>query len=226
MATELAEDVWHFDLGMVNAYLLVDDSVVLVDAGAPWHRAAIREGLAAAGFEPRDLDHVVVTHFDLDHVGTLAKLDGLDATVHMPAPDAGYLTGESVPSIRSRKGLMQRGFTLFVSAPDLPIRCVEDGDRIGPLKAHRTPGHTPGHTAYVTETKNAAFLGDLVVEDDGELSVAPWYLNDDTDRSRESVRILSASLPPFDVAAMGHGDPLPEDGDDALSALASHHSRE
>ncbi len=219
MTTELADGVWHFDLGAVNAYLLDDEELVLVDAGMPWHADAIREGLATAGYRPADVDRVVLTHFDLDHVGALSKLD-LDAAIHAPDPDAGYLTGEARPSATTLKGVVQHGFRLLVSAPNRPIDRVADGDRLGPLVAYRTPGHTPGHTVYVAEGAGVAFLGDLVVEDDGALSVAPWFLNLDTDRSRASVRELAERAPAFDVAAMGHGEPLAAGGDEALAVLA------
>ena len=51
MATQLADGVWWLDLGMVNAYLLDGDDVVLVDAGTPGKARAVRDGVRAAGFE-------------------------------------------------------------------------------------------------------------------------------------------------------------------------------
>ncbi|PSP77134.1 MBL fold hydrolase [Halobacteriales archaeon QS_1_68_20] len=223
MATELAEGVWHLDLGAVNAYLLDDDELVLVDAGMPWNADDIREGLATGGYRPADVDRVVLTHFDLDHAGALSKL-GLDAPIHAPDPDAGYLTGERRPAATTLKGFVQNGFRLLVSAPDRPVERVSDGEQVGPLAAYRTPGHTPGHTVYVAEDAGVAFLGDLVVEDDGALATAPWFLNLDTDRSRASSRELAERAPDFEVAAMGHGDPLVEGGGEALAALAAGQS--
>jgi glyoxylase-like metal-dependent hydrolase (beta-lactamase superfamily II) len=243
-ATQLDVDaeagVWWLDLGSVNSYLAVDgDDLVLVDAGTPRSGAAIAEGIRDAGYEIGDVTRVLVTHFDLDHVGALSKLD-LDAPVYAGRADAEVLAGQTDPDWRSRKGLLQRAVKPFVSAPGLPIRPVEDGDEIGGFTAYHTPGHSPGHVAYVAsdgKKRNAGddggaeiasasapsvgFLGDLVVESDGQLEPSPWVLSYDTDEVARSIRRLADAVPDFDVAAMGHGTPIMREGSQRLRELAS-----
>lgn len=221
MTTELVDDVWQFELRGVNAYLVEDgDDLVLVDAGTPFDAGRIRSGVGAAGYDIGDVDRVLVTHFDLDHVGALARLDGLDATVHAPDPDGGFLTRRASPPLSNHKGLVQRALRVFVRPPSLPVERVTDGDEVGEFTAYRTPGHTPGHTVYASEAQEVAFLGDLVMESDGTLSVPFWLLNYDTDTAAESVRTFADRAPSFDVATMGHGDPIVDGGDEALRALA------
>lgn len=219
MATELADGIWRIDCRGVNAYLLDAAELVLVDAGTPLDAGRIAAGVRAAGHDLAAVDRVVVTHFDLDHVGALWRLDEeLSAPVHVANPDGGYLTRTAPPPLNA-KGAMQRVFRLFARPPALDVRPVEDGESVGGLTAYHTPGHTPGHTVYADEA--VAFLGDLVVESDGELAVTPWFLNGDTSGVRASIRAFDEEAPDFDVAAMGHGDPLAEGGREALARLAA-----
>jgi glyoxylase-like metal-dependent hydrolase (beta-lactamase superfamily II) len=221
MATELADGVWQFELRGVSAYLVDDDVPTLVDAGTPWDEAAIREGLADAGVDIEDVGRVLLTHYDLDHVGTLAALTpALDATVYAGAFDAALLRGDRSPPLRNHKGALQRLAGLFTTLPELEISAVADGERLGSFTAYHTPGHTPGHVAYVSEELGVALLGDLVAESDGALDPSPWFISYDTDRVRESVRDLANRAPPFEVACVGHGDPITTGGDEALAALA------
>lgn len=220
MATELADGVWWFDLGRVNAYLYEAEDPVLVDAGTPGSAATLRDGIEAAGYRVADVGHVLVTHYDVDHVGGLERLDdAMDATVYAQPPDVEHLRGASSPSVTTLKGISQRFMGLSVAAPDLTVEAIEDGDEVAGLTAYATPGHTAGHTAFVDA--QVGFLGDLVVGDHGRLDFPPWYLNRDTAEVRESVRSLAERTPAFEVAAPGHGDPLPSNGHEALSALGA-----
>ncbi|WP_144798571.1 MBL fold metallo-hydrolase [Halorubrum depositum] len=221
MATELADGVWRFELRGVSAYLVDDDVPTLVDAGTPWDEEAIREGLADAGFDVSDVGRVLLTHYDLDHVGTLDALTPeLDATVYAGGFDAAILRGERSPPWRNHKGAFQRLAGLFATRPDLEIESVRDGECLGSFTAYHTPGHTPGHVAYVSEELSVALLGDLVSESDGALEPSEWVISYDTDRVLDSIRDLADRAPAFEVACVGHGDPLASGGGDALDALA------
>jgi glyoxylase-like metal-dependent hydrolase (beta-lactamase superfamily II) len=211
--------VWRLRLRGVNAYLVSDDGLTLVDAGTPWDAKRLRKRLDAAGFAVADVDRVLLTHFDLDHVGTLSKLD-FEAPVHVAPADADLLTGATRPPLTNRKGLIQRASGLFLDRPDVDLVPVEDGDRIGPFVAHRTPGHTPGHTAYVHEGYGVAFVGDLVVEADGRLEPSPRIVTYDAERNEASIRSLAEELDEIDVVAMGHGDPIRADGGEKFRRLA------
>ncbi|MDZ5811675.1 MBL fold metallo-hydrolase [Halorubrum sp. AD140] len=221
MATEFADGVWRFELRGVSAYLVDDDVPTLVDAGTPWDEAAIREGFADAGVRVADVGRVLLTHYDLDHVGTLAALTPeLDATVYAGAFDAALLRGDQSPPWRNHKGALQRLTGLFTTRPDLEIEAVTDGERLGSFTAYHTPGHTPGHFAYVSERLGVALLGDLVSGSNGALDSSEWIVSYDTDRVLDSIRDLAERAPPFEVACVGHGDPIPAGGSAALAALA------
>ncbi|AQL43507.1 MBL fold hydrolase [Halorientalis sp. IM1011] len=219
MVTELGDDVWWYDLLGVNAYLVDDGTVTLVDAGNPWDGRNLVLGVDEAGYSLQDVDRVLLTHYDFDHVGGLGRLQGLDATVYVGAADEPFLTGKERPPLSKHKGALQNALGPFLKSPALTVETVADGDEIGSFTAYHTPGHTPGHVAYVSEALDAAFLGDLVRESGGKLRPSPWLMSYDTDAVEESIRDLAERAPEFSIAAMGHGTPFEERGREALDDL-------
>ena len=130
MGTEIAAGVWRFDCRGVNAYLVFDDVPTLVDAGKPWDEETIRRGLNEAGVAVSEIGRVLLTHYDLDHVGTLAALTpDLDAPVRAYGFDATLLRGDRKPPVGNHKGLIQRLAGLVTDLPDLDVVGVRDGDR-------------------------------------------------------------------------------------------------
>ena len=221
MATQLADGVWWFDLSSVNAYLVEDDALTLVDAGTPFDAETIASEIEATGHRVDEVERVLITHYDFDHVGALAKLDALDATIYAGAADADVLTGEETAPVRNRKGALQRATGPLVGTPDIPVEVVADGDSVGSFTAYHTPGHTPGHTAFVSEDLSAGFFGDLVFEESGKLTPSGWAMSYDTDDVEASIRSVAERLPAFSVLGMGHGVPFVRDGDQRLADLAA-----
>jgi glyoxylase-like metal-dependent hydrolase (beta-lactamase superfamily II) len=219
MVTTLTDDVWWVDLQGTNAFLVDDDVLTLVDAGMPWHSSRLARAVDQVG-SVGDIGRVIVTHFDIDHVGGLGRLGGLDATVYVGVDDAPYLRGEERPPLGNRKGLLQRALDLTRATPDLPVEPVTDGDTVGSFRAYHTPGHTPGHTAFVSEDRSLGLLGDLVVESDGRYELPPWYLNYDESRIRDSLVDFADRAGEFAVACQGHGTPFVDRGTDRVADAA------
>jgi len=220
MVTPLADDVWWYDLRGTNAYLVDDEgALTLVDSGLRWQRNQLLGGIRRAGFELHDLDRILLTHYDVDHVGGLPAFDGMDVPIYVGATDAPYVTGETKATLWNHKGIIQRLGRPLVTPPDNPVEPLEDGDTVGSFTVYDTPGHTPGHVCYVSESLSTALLGDLVVERDGKLHPSMRPINYDTDTVKSSVRSLAERAPEFDVAAMGHGVPFLRGGSDRLADL-------
>ncbi|WP_336343766.1 MBL fold metallo-hydrolase [Halalkalicoccus ordinarius] len=206
--------------GPANVYLVDDGELTLVDGGVPKDAKRIRDGIRALGFAVAEVDRVLLTHYDYDHVGALASL-GLSAPVYAGEPDATYLVGAAEPPLVNRKGLLQRALGRSLDHPDLYAYPVADGDRIGGFVAHHTPGHTAGHMAYFHEDSGVAFLGDCVRSKGGTLHPMPSVLCADAEENARSIRKLEERLPTFDVAAPGHGDPITADVSGVLTRLAA-----
>jgi len=221
MARELAEHVWELELSPASAYLVEDRELLLFDAGTPGSATDLVAEVSETGNDIVDVDRVLVTHYDPDHVGGLAELTpDLDAPVYVREPDASHLTGTEKPGLLNVKGFVQRVTRPLLSVPDLEVRRIVDGEEVASFTAYHTPGHTRGHMAYVSGERGVGVLGDLVREKNGRLRHSPWYLSHDTDALRESVRTLASRTPEFPVAAVGHGDPIVEGGSDELIRLA------
>lgn len=221
MVTRLKRGVWWVDLTGVNAYLVDDNGVLtLVDTGMPWHSKQLAKAITTVGDAISDVDRVLLTHYDIDHVGGLGNFEALEATVYVGQADEPHLTGEEKPSWRTHKGLSQRAVDWWRSKPSLPVEAVEDGDQVGSFTAYSTPGHTPGHTVYHSAELSVALLGDLVRESDGGLAVPPWLINIDHGQAKSSVVDAANRLPPFEVACPGHGVPFVDRGSQRLDTCA------
>ncbi|QGN06782.1 MBL fold metallo-hydrolase [Halorhabdus sp. CBA1104] len=231
MATELDDGIWWFDLRGVNAYLLVadgssadethrSDDVTVIDAGAPWTRRALCRQLTEAGFDPRDVDRIALTHYDLDHVGGLGAL-GFDCPIYAGQPDAAIVRGDRSPGWSDRKAAFQSLAHPLTTVPDHPVETITEGDTVGTLDVYTTPGHTRGHVTYVDASRSVAFIGDLVRESGGRLEASPWALSYDTSALADSIRRLAELDLDVDVLAMGHGTPFVEGASERLADLAA-----
>jgi len=225
MAKMLREGVWEIECGSVNAYLADDDgTVTLVDAGTPRDEPTIRAAVADAGYALADIERVLITHYDIDHVGALAALD-LDAEIYIGAGDRGFLMGDEKPPLGNTKGAFQRVTGAFFTPPAGEVTGVADGDTVGSFTVYHTPGHTPGHVAYVSEALSVAFVGDLVRERDGSLAPSPKPISYDIERVRDSIEYLADAEPPVEVIAMGHGVPFNSGGAVRLAELGEQIAR-
>ena len=228
MVTQLRDGVWQVELSGVNAYLADDGgTLTLVDGGTPIDGGRLRTAVELAGYHLTDLERVLVTHYDVDHVGSLAGVIADTGTEwYMGAADAPFLQGREKPPFLHHKGAFQRLTGPFARRPETAPTLVADGDEIGSFVAYHTPGHTPGHTAFVSYDLDAAFVGDLVIERNGRLEPSPWILSYDTDTVRESIHDFADRAPAVDVLAMGHGVPFVRSGSVRLAELGERIERE
>lgn len=195
---------------------MVDDGeTTLVDAGWPGDEHAVRDSLRTAGVDPGDVDRVLLTHYDADHVGSLARLTPeLDAPVYVHERDAPYVAGDRLPPWTAHNGLeaLHRLSHRRLSLPDLPVRSIDDGDDIGGFRTY----HTPGHVAYLHEDLPVAFLGDLVYGLGDDLRPTGRLTSYDAGQVLDSVRSLRRRAPGFEYACPGHG-PLLVGGSENLA---------
>lgn len=217
MVTRLSENVWWVDLQGTNAYLVEDDGVLtLVDAGFPWQRRRLVRAITTIGYAVADVERVLITHYDVDHVGALDRLQSLEAPVYIGREDAPYLTGEAKPPLTSRKGFLQRALDWWGTTPSLPIEPVDDGDTIGSFTVYHTPGHTAGHVVYASESLSVAFVGDAVRESAGRLKPVPRIICAEYETALESLERLAAELPRVEALCPGHGTPFGKHGSERL----------
>ena len=65
-----------FYVGPINAYLIEDEPLTLIDSGVKTDEAeqALRAGLTALGLGFGDIERLVITHSHLDHYGLMATV--------------------------------------------------------------------------------------------------------------------------------------------------------
>lgn len=102
----------------------------LVDTGIPGS-ASHHQFIAALGKDSRELHDIVLTHFDMDHVGAAAALRArTGARVAIHELDAPVLTGEQGPKSRMRVVRVLYWLLVTRMVPDLcpgsaPARALE-----------------------------------------------------------------------------------------------------
>lgn len=160
----------------VNTYLVNTGSkLVLVDTGAAGlfgpTLGNLLANLKASGYQPEQVDEVLITHMHPDHVGGLmadGKLAFPNATVHADRHDAEFWLS---PANLDKAPADNKGFFQGAMASVNPYVAAGkfvpfDGntDLVPGIKAVAAHGHTPGHTVYVVESKGQKLVlwGDLM----------------------------------------------------------------
>jgi glyoxylase-like metal-dependent hydrolase (beta-lactamase superfamily II) len=167
-AIRIAEGVYGLVGGPVNLYLIDDpvEGLTLIDTGLPGWGLRILELLASIGREPSEIRRVLVTHADVDHVGSLAVVAAATgAEIAAGEKTAGYLSSRATPPhLRFPVSIPVALMSAAIGARPAVGRTLSDGEKIDTphgLRAIATPGHTPDHFAYYLEREGLLFAGDL-----------------------------------------------------------------
>src|SRR6202051_2117123 len=115
------------------------------------------DNMAAAGFDPKAVDMVVISHFHTDHVNGLLTADGSpafpNAEILVPATEWKFWMddGEMSRAPAGRmQGLFKNNRNIFDAGLKKKVTPYEWNKEVAPgLLAVETAGHTPGHTSYV-----------------------------------------------------------------------------
>jgi glyoxylase-like metal-dependent hydrolase (beta-lactamase superfamily II) len=150
-------------LGMINCFLVKEeDGLTLVDTGLAGSADDILQAAKNLGSA---IQRIAITHAHIDHIGSL---DALVAA--LPKVELSIGTRESRLLVRNfalqanESGKRLVGFPGASSQPD---RLLEDGDRVGSLRAISAPGHTPGHMALLDIRDGSLIAGDAFTTQTG-----------------------------------------------------------
>jgi glyoxylase-like metal-dependent hydrolase (beta-lactamase superfamily II) len=173
---KLAPGLHRVGSDLIACYLVEDGGrLTLIDAGLAGHWKDLLEELGAMGRSIDNLEAVVLTHGDSDHVGFAERArreHGVPVFVHRE--DAPRARGEIRKKSRyrpikigpllqfmwygARKGGLRTEYLTRVNE----VTDVEVLDLPGSPRVAHLPGHTPGSIAVHVSSVDAVFVGDAL----------------------------------------------------------------
>jgi glyoxylase-like metal-dependent hydrolase (beta-lactamase superfamily II) len=215
-----------------------ENEAVLIDTGTPGQLPAIREAFENAGVPFNKLSKVILTHQDIDHIGSLPELlkefDGpIEVLAHKE--DKPYIEGDK-PFIKMNKEMMlkrveelpeeQREQVLAILNTPITSKVdttIEDGQVLpycGGITVIFTPGHTPGHISLYHQDSKTLITGDAMVADNGKLVGPNPRVTPDMDQANQSLKKLTS----FDIETIicYHGGVCTDNVKEQLAGLAEN----
>jgi N-acyl homoserine lactone hydrolase len=173
---------YHGGLGWSTVSLLRGEGHnLLVDTGGYNVRDLLTSKLRDLGLTPADITGVVLSHCHWDHILNFPLFSS--ATIYVPAAELAWATGQPTGTWFLPELHVER------LAGDPSVRRVEDGEEFLPdLRAVATPGHTPGHCAFLTSTSGGPLIiAQDAVKNQAELATGRTDLTLDPEQSRRSI---------------------------------------
>lgn len=173
---------------LIHPTLIWDENeIVLVDTGIPGQLEGIQGAMIEAGVPFEKLSKVILTHQDIDHIGSLPELlkaAGHPIEVLAHEEEKPYIEGdkpqikinpertakmlETLPEEQRKKILALFGKPITAKVN----KTISDGELLpycGGITIIYTPGHTPGHVSLYHEQSKTLITGDALVIADGKL---------------------------------------------------------
>ena len=206
-----------------HLFVEVGDAKVLVDVGSGnrfmENTGQLMGNLEAAGIDPYEITHVVITHAHPDHIWGIR--DGFDEAI---IPDAEYLIGEAEHTYWMQDGLVDRvpaedqqfvlGAVNSINVDGAEWTLVQDGHEVVPgLTMIDTPGHTPGHMSLRVDSGDQSLiaLGDSMSHAYTNFAHPEWYngFDADGDQTVATRKRLLDMAAEDQIAVLGYHFPFP-----------------
>lgn len=221
----------------IHPTLIWDDrDVILIDTGIPGQAGAISEAMEKAGVSLNQLTKVILTHQDIDHIGSLPEiLKAVNHKIEVLAhgDDKPYIEGdlpllkvnperiakmmESLPE-EDRQKVQAIYATSIASTVD---RTVSDGEVLpygGGITVIHTPGHTPGHISLYHQKSKTLITGDALTAPNGVISGPNPPVTPDMEKAMKSIQ----KFVDYDIENVicFHGGVISENAKEQIVALA------
>ncbi|AZN40775.1 MBL fold metallo-hydrolase [Paenibacillus albus] len=175
-----------------------EKQAILIDTGYPGQASLIQAALQHEGLPLDRLTDIIITHQDIDHIGSLSALCELSAApapiqVWASAMEKPYIEGERMLIKVTQAGINQAVASLPKEMPeaqkqafrytlehpptgkvDQLIGYGESALLIGDIRVLDTPGHTPGHVSLYHSPSRTLIAADSLMIIDGELQLGQF----------------------------------------------------
>jgi metallo-beta-lactamase class B len=154
------DNLFYVGPGAVSVWLIpTTDGLILVDSAQEPLVDHVIDSIKKAGFDPKNIKYILLSHGHLDHFGGAARIQAL--------------SGARVATLEEDWQLIEKAFAAPAN-PDRPLgpvlkrdMVIKEGDTVTlgktSLKVYKLPGHTAGSpsfefTVYDNGTPHKAFL--------------------------------------------------------------------
>lgn len=182
------------------------DGVTLVDTGMPDQLPVFEEKLAGLGLSLRSVRRILLTHQDLDHIGSAGAIaEATGAEIYAHAAEAPFIQGE-LPLLKLDPKRLQpridalpaesraRARRLLLSPPKVKVdHLLGGGEELpfhGGIVVIPTPGHSPGHVCYYLKAQRLLLAGDALRFEGGSIIGPSPMATPDMRRAVASLRNL------------------------------------
>lgn len=223
---------------MYPTLIFDDNNAILVDAGLPGQLINIRREIERAGLPFERLNMVIITHQDMDHIGSLSsivKASNNRIKVLSHGEEKPYIQGDKRPVKMTPERLAQIEAQINAMPEDKQKEVremyagvkanvdtiVSDGEELpycGGIIVLHIPGHTPGHICLYLKKYKALITGDAMNVIGGQLvGPNPQY----TYNMEEALNSLS-KLTKYDIESVicYHGGLFVDNPKERIAELA------
>ncbi len=164
--------------------------LILVDCGYPNFLQLIEEAAIQRDIQFERITKLILTHHDIDHIGSAADLQKKYPHIEIIAYESEYEyidgTKKSMRLIQAEESLNEltdenktnaEQFIHFLkSIEPVHVNRILYRDEFlpwcGGINVIHTPGHTPGHISLYIPTSRTLIAGDAIVIENGKLNIA------------------------------------------------------
>ncbi|MFR5265769.1 MBL fold metallo-hydrolase [Clostridium sp.] len=184
-----------------------EEKAVLIDTAYPGQFEVLKAEIEKH-IDIEKLKGIVITHHDIDHVGTAKAFKeflGDKVTIYADDVEADYISGEKTPlkiaKLDANKENLDegtRGFLDFLkvgfAASFVKVdKTFKAGDRLPLFEEVETldmPGHTLGHICVYVRDQKTLITGDAIALENGKLERVNDFYNHDIEQAKQSLEKL------------------------------------
>ncbi len=192
--------------GTIHPVVLKDSkNMIMIDCGYSGFMPIIEKEIEANGLDCSDLTHLIITHHDHDHMGSLADFKQKYNNIKIVASktEADYVSGRKKSMRLEQAEKMQeflpdeqkefgRAFCKVLrnvrpAEVDIEVEDRDVFDWCGGITVIETPGHTPGHISIYVHGADSILAGDAAALENGKMVIANPQFTLDTKKAQESL---------------------------------------